>query len=489
MRVRRFVVLGLFAASAVLPLACTGLLGDFSVSAGSGSTDGGGDVVAPSDATADADDGAPPFKPLTCKESKVEPRQPIAVLTNTNGNAPDRLGFFTHTVGGSSAATVLVPSGQSSDGGGYQDVLHAYGFPLQDSTPTVTDTPLMGYRLLSAVRYSTGLAALVFDYPNQQMSIFKLADGSNAWDSGHPVSVPAEIPSASCRLSGGLKPLSPGGDEYFVVATWVVGTNNCQTLNAPVLGAWHQKDGVVPVPMHPWGPVPGPDGGLPAGFDVGSQGILLDGPSVTVLVNASYAGANGGGPAPGVGPLAYHSSLQGVMSGAEMMKLKASDSFLYPMAAANSPTVGKADLSFLGGSLSSLGIYVGQVPVSQIPTFVAEKDLPATTIAKVGDLPVDKGTMHWESFAAPNASENFLAVSRGASGGANFYWFNERGQAIAQQAGATGLFQNDTVIGIDVGFVQTPISLFGQLEFVLVENTQGGGANDYSIWGVHVNCD
>lgn len=495
MSYRRPLALGLLAAAGALPLACTSLLGDFNVGTGVTTGDGGGDggpttdspVGADSDAgpTTDAGPDAPAVHPLTCSETP-DPRVHVGTVNSGGSGNLDRLLMLTHAGNTGPITTVLVPSISNADGN-YQQSIQAFTFPTQETTPPVVEQDLLGYRLLDAKRYATGIAALVYDYSLAQALIYKLPDDGSGWDTGHAVTMPGNISSMGCRLVGTFEPITSAGDESLVAFTW--NTGSCSNPDAPTLAATHQKDSQGPSGLSLWSaPPPTNDAGAPVAYDIPNQSIVVDGTKVHVFVQPSYAGSSG--PQPGFGAAEYQANLSDMSQVQSfLVPLATPTSLVYAMASHVSlASPSSANSVFVGGS-SAVSFFVGETASSSLDSLAVETTLSATTVASIGDLPVGKGSNRWTNFGGTNPSENYLGVGQAGKTGANFYWFNKLGQAIAQHSSSkmNTLFSTDAITVIDVNMLGAPITLLGDLEFAFAEASDAG-ANYYDIWAVHVQC-
>ncbi len=460
MRVSRM----LFAAAVALAMGCTAILGDFSVSNSPPPKDDGG-----VDTSVEAGPDSFVPKPIACKEAAnvVSPRVKIATLVESS--PPDRVTFYTFNDGQNYMGRVVITDT-------FNNIL-LYQLRVDDTkfpNPTLLDTvPTQGGQLMGTRRYPGGIAALF--YSNSTLHIVTIGDKDTKWSPAIYAGQSGEFSNA-CNFQAALFAISASPPDFVVVVTYQ--DSACTTTN--IKGLHVTGSGTVEQTWTPFAPK----------IRAAQDSIVVDANNVYVLVSRDDSGP----PGPGSTPQLYTAQLSTMMAGPSTPLVLSNPALLTDvLAMAPSPIPGKVDVGFFGGDLSipSISLWVGQTDLNKLSTLHPDTDLGHVPVGGVSELPVDKGRMHWEMYPPPLGSENLLAVSR-ASPGANFYWFDQRGNILAKQAGTTALFQNDQILGTDVNFSQKPtFPLLAQLMFTLVE--PDGPAVDagapYTIWGVTVQCN
>lgn len=158
---------------------------------------------------------------------------------------------------------------------------------------------------------------------------------------------------------------------------------------------------------------------------------------------------------------------------------------------------GNVGIAFLEADLSQTTIapafYVGTVAPSVLSTLVPSSDLKVTTVASVGDLPINGSSYHWESFTSPVASDNLIAVGSVFPGnnGLNFIWWDSAGNVRAKNTGTASFFYSASssyaILGGDATFNGAPFPALGGLEVVYVQ-TSPDASTLADVWATQINC-
>lgn len=458
----------LLALLAAAPLACTALLGDFTVGAtadgGGAGGDGAVDGASDGGSNNDAADGQTPVKVLTCKESLTQKRFFVGTLTGGGNNAPDRI--FAYTLNPQGRTRVV---GIDSVGN-----FNAFTFDAQSGNPNITVGVGAQGRFISIQRYPSGIAVLAL--LNNRLVVTTIGDGANAWSIPVDVLEVNALPASYCRFNASFSVLDAQAGEFFVAVSF--GTT--QACDDQKLFAAHPKGG--PAPLTAW-PLP-PNA---KNIDLPIDAIVRD-PGKTRTVATVDQGGNG--PSPGSAPVVYVSDFEKNPTFKRLSVQNPAADIVAPMAFTNSAVPLEANVSFLGGDLinnTGVKIWVGHVPTNELENLAVQSRLAATAVTSIADLPVDKARQHWEAFALPTPSENLLAMSRRDTGGANFYWWDRDGRPHAVQTGQGALFPNDVVFALDATFSSGPLPALGEFTFVFVKQDADSGAN-YAIYAAHVSC-
>jgi hypothetical protein len=488
MRMRSLRALGLVSVCAVVPLACTSILGDYAIGKGP-TTDGGTDSLVTSetsgsDVSADVGPDAAGYLKLPCTEVGSS-RFLVGTFPSSN---PDRIWALSRPDG---KIRVLASEGGGSSG----SRTHIYTFQTQSgSAPPVTESLLME-QPLAVKSYSGGIVALVrssaFDggSGNDALKIMKLPDGSQTWTPGLIVTNAGDLNCANNRFAATFEIIDAASDNYLIVYSYTPGGPVSCTGDPRIFGR-HQKGGVGVANEWVVPPAALPDAGS-NGLDFLSQSIGIDGNDVFVIANAS---GGSGPPNAGTGPALYKTTLDMGSVIPETFALKVQSDFMFGVAVAAGRVPAKMNLGFLEADLASATaqpeMYVGQVASSSVSGLKPSTGLGQTVLGGLGDLVVDKGRFHWENFASP-PSDNMLAIGPTLSThlGANFIWWDAQGRVRAQQTGATGnLLRNEFLYGVEAVFTSAPTAQLADLELVFLKNAADGNTTAIDVWATGLSC-
>jgi hypothetical protein len=492
MRMRSLRVLAVISASAIVPLACTSLLGDYAIgSAGpnDGGSDGGSDGLATQETS--GTDGGPDaagYVTLPCVESG-NARFLLGSFPNSN---PDRIWAQSRPDG---RIRVLAPEGGSKG-------THVYTFqPQSGSAPTVTEH-LLADQPMAVKSYSGGIVALVRSFvspdggdgggSSQVLRIMKLPDSSETWTLGPTVTAIGDLDCANNRLAATFEVIDAMADNYLVVYSYTPSGPGSCAGNPQIFGRHQMGDSGV---AHEW-VVPAsalPEAGSNGLDFLSSQGIGIDGHDVFVVVNAS-GGGGGAGPKAGTGPVLYDTTLDMGSAPPSTFPLKDPSDIMFGVAVTSAPEPGKINLGFLEANLSSdtakPEMYVGQIASANVSGLKPSTGLGQTVLGGLGDLVVEKGRSHWENFASP-PSENMLAIgpTLKTNVGANFIWWDAQGHVRAQQTGATGnLLRSEFLYGVEAVFTGPPAAQLAELELLFTKASADAGPNVVDVWATTVSC-
>ena len=483
-------ILAVLSVCAVVPLACTSLLGDYTIGSAGPTNDSGNDGVAtdgmvPTEAGPDSGPDANALR-LACTEVGGE-RMVLGTFPNSAGQADQ---VFVLSLGPSSGfLRALVP---------YAGGTHVYTFkPGDPSMTTQTSGPPGQVHAVKHYPGSPGGIAMLIEGRSaadggafldsgasvSALQVTKLADDSTTWSVPVNVTAPGDL-NCSSRLVATFEILDAGSDDYLVAYSY---TNNgnagCTPPGTSVFGR-HAKgsNGAT----HSW-PLPPLDAGG-NGVDFLSDGFALVGSDVYVMANAS------GGPTSG-GPTLFKTDhdMATASTSASGFVLKSPSDSLFGQALHTGQVAGKANVGFfevdvIGGGGSLPTFYVGQVAGSALPT-LAPSALAGTVFAGVSDVPVDKSSFHWDDFSPTN--ENLLGIARSLDttiNGANFVWVDAQGRVRAKQTGDHALLAGEKLYATDIVFSDVPLSILANLQLVFVKNEVDGGTGPFDVIATHISC-
>jgi len=461
----------LLLASVGLPaalVACTALLGDFSVGGGDAGDAGGSD--APSD--------APTLYALTCSETTGS-RVPL-----TTGNALNAYPLRLGALSGGNLRVVLADFPQATDGGANTGmVLRGYTFDPHNITSSLAtvNLPTTAYNVFSLIRYTgvtSGFAALFAaqdpnNSGNPALWVSKFPDDAPNWA---PAQVLAPIPNSGNGNSeqGTFIAVDPATDKYFVAYSNTSG--NTQSIYMGLLTPGSSFS--APPEQFQTQSANNP------AFSFIEPGIAQGGtqPYVALLPNGNN------GPPPLGAPVKIL-----VPGGTDITITPPSNLNYFPSGFTSSVDPQQADVAFLVADLNSLtGSYrIGRVPYASLPTFdpqtLAATEPPGTDGGvSLTKLFVQSNTQHWES--AGGQGEQYLMVAPTADpvnqtllGGINFAWWDgATGILRAYQAGQGENLLSDVpyVVSADVTF-ETLVGSIAQLSAAFLDDVgpaKGGNA-------------
>jgi hypothetical protein len=462
-----------FALAATPMLACTAILGDYTVGSGDGG-DGGGDVVVGDSQPDGPSQEAGPdsgLRLLTCGEDNGARAQ----LNTTTGLQPwDRM-----AIGNLSAGRVRVVAAANNS---------IYAFTL-DSNHNVNVTSISTniWQLLDIIRLKDRFIAVTYGQDSSMQnafSVYQIKDGDTAWGSQVVISPENPMPGGANRIQATVFPFNPDTNDYFLV---VYDTENADTQ--AVLRAGRENASGTLQPL--------------VSIDSSQPVFQYELKSPSLVTNASQAflmlGANGPST---TDALLYTMDLTApVASQPRKIVGQPAGAAVFPIAFTNSQQQGLVDVAVIEADLNAIkaSYHVGQVGFPQMATF-DPATLPASAppltdagVSSIPDLLIDKGTSSVESF--PN-SENVLAVARtsglsGPTGGFNFEWWDAPSGAVrAQQTGATHLLGdvNDAYRGA-ITFGGPPLASLAQ--FVMAFAREPNSSNQPQpgdLWITTVSC-
>ena len=439
-----------------LTVACTAILGDFTVGTGGGDAgDSGPDVLPPSDGGPDADGGP--------KDTGSDVVTPKLLHCAENSGARKKLNTTQKNWDQIAVANINLSHVRTlvSDG----NAVHSFTIDGSNNVTEATTLPDGGQGAMQVIeiqRLQDRFIALVYEQDSSNNPIFGLftirdADGSFTHDF---LTQPSPLPSDANRVEASVFAIDAVQGVYFL-ATFDDESNDTKA----VLRAGYQK---VAAP----GALTIIDSTLkPTMYELKASSIVGDPQHANLILDS-----NGPGSAPD--QLLYTiplPSIQPVTPRSLKPPVNGENYFL--LAFQNSPTQGLANLGVIEADLNTFtGAYhIGQVPLNQLATF-NPSSLPSTVppmtdagTINIPDLVIDKANAHIESFPQP-ASESLIAVARtsqltGPLVGFNFIWWDmPTGGLRAAQTGASALLTDVTdAYRAGMSFSSPPLGSLAQL--------------------------
>ncbi len=487
----RFVVVASVVASASALVACTSLLGDFTVGGGSkpyGGGDagrdaqGGGDAESGGDAQGEAGPHTFVCNEDTAARTTLAPNFP-------NDAPPSKVWTYARQLGdGHLHAQSFVAFSQTTNGvlsGGLKGWdLDTSGPSSASSLPNINSN---GAVVLNVKPTSSGLAALAFTKPTGNFSIFTLKDGDPSWthlDATYPYKL-----NDACLVSGDFLSLSPNND-YLVLASYVSPDPNygCQKPNglaqlftAKMVGGAAGNINFLPAPYIKDFMVGAPEIRVPRQAlammsDKSFTAMVLPfyppdpGPQELLPVKSTsvfYALDSGGGLSFGT-------------SGPDRLQLNSpATSRLLGLAVGSAPG-GLVNVGFAGGDVTDPSLFVGQAKAVSLATLNVWADVKKTPVQKLAELPLINASARWYSFTNPGG-EDLLAVAPGDGyPGVNLYWFTQDGALVTSRRATepNQLFANNKMTAVDVTFHSPPKpGTSGDLGFAFTEPAASGTYN------------
>ncbi len=494
------------------PLACAGILGDFSIGE-SASADAGTD--APTQPTADGSgDGAQDSSNVQDGPSQDAPGtdandaggQGVALnCAIQGGSAPILLGQIPSTqnnydlaIFNASPSPGQVQFRVAVQAQGSQSTYHVYSFG--NGSSSAGDIPVPAPNpFTSIVRYPTGLATVFSGYaaqsdggPGQQFLITTLPDNQQQWTQPNVIVTADALPSCMNDLNGSLFVNDAANQDYYLV--WAY--QDCAD-HADHVAAEHYTGPTSQPVVWP----------LPPG-DAGAQrfspaGIAPVGTNVYVLMN----GGNNG-PTPGVGPTLYSSvpNLSTVQTFSVPLVNPTDIMDGYEVQPTNGGQVGVAILEAnLSSTTIAPTIYAGSIATSLMANLTPASDLPATALPGLSNVPgINGGRAHWESFVAAGgtaASDNLLMAGAEFpnANGLDVIWWNGAGKVLSNKSGSGAYFYFDTsdggtglsIYGGDITFSSQPLPALAQFEMAYLQQNATpttDASSAVNVWASSVDC-
>lgn len=482
---RRSILVYFAAGTAVSALACTAVLGDFTVNGaatGDGGTgdgaitgDGGGDGGV-GDGSADA---PPPLKPLSC--AITPPKVSFSYADIDGGvNLGDSPRLIVYQLP-SHDFRIIVP--------GYQTLVYA-DFNGNESQPVHFKTLSLGAInnntwILTVSRFAAGAqstpgTAIVSASTDQNgqttIQLVRFDDGANA--PGAPMTLidgsGGVLPTglSGQTLGGAIEVVDAPSNDYLVAITYATSPMLFTVAGAHVRGApAHPK--VIDKNLPPNQPIP-----YSIAHDATNAWLLLSPPS-----------SNG----PPTGPMPLYKLNIGDMSRVSTRQLAPPSGFFAPFAFQTSSVPGMVDIAYLQADLNQqtlLPIFrVGQLKMTDLDTFDPLKvSGPELALAQ---LTFNKGAAAFQTFGAPSGDQ-FLASGRplnDGTPGVTILWIDALGRmrsSTAAMDGGSGW--PTTLVGtIGVTFSGPPAASFAQLRIAWVEG-QGGNPMTPPIFSMGGTC-
>jgi hypothetical protein len=436
-----------FLALLVVPcgmLACSALLGDFTVSPG-GSDVGVGDTgsdVSQSDVTqSDASDAATLFE-LACTEGAKSQR--IQVTQNDSLNAD--LIRIANIPASTNVRVVLVNYVENDAGNNSTVTLESYTIAIQGGNQiTPASLPLTANQAFAITRYNdvggTGFAVLYVQYDEtaneNYLWVAQIADSAMAWSP--PVQV-AEITSNN-NLEADFTVIDSATNDYFIALSQV------DMANQVIYGGEVKGAGSATLPAMQTFPVQSAFRNV---FDITRPGVAFH--LNTGYVMLTPDGNNG--PPPVGSPVVVLES-----SASAVMVTPPSSLNYFPTGFVNATDPTKVNMAFLIANLNTLtGQYgVGQVAISSLGTLNPQQ-LPATIptaadggVAALQDLFLggNSPSAHWET--PPLSDEQFIVVQPTIVpgnmatyvGGVNLAWWDAPTGLLRAYAAGDGNLMRD----------------------------------------------
>ena len=445
---------------ALLPLlACTAILGDFSVGTVAG--DGGGDGN-PSDVIANPDaplpdgggdaDAAPPLKLLNC-----------TLDVNRVSLTYDDAGTTTQVNNGDHPTIYALASNQ------YRLLLGGYnGFYYADFFDNDTSRTFQRFNydqnaaFLSSTRYAGG--TIFMFYENGGLGTVKFPDGATT-----PVAGPQLVSQGSFNplwnnqyhVVGTLDVVNAATDDYMFAIEYTTDGTTYQIAFGHATGSPTNLSTITTTTT---------PGDIP-------QYALVHDASQAYLFTAA-AGSNG----PPIGPGRIYSFPVATPTSVttHLVSLGNDDAGFYmPFAMTESLQPPFVDLATFSADLNQQTVLpvlqAARLQASNLTTFDAAA-WPTVTI-QPSLIPVNKGIMHWQSFTG---EDEFVAISRPINDGVpgmNVVWLDSLGRArvlLSTDGGAN--FPATLISAADLTFTGQPTLAYAQFELAWVE----GQANNLS---------
>jgi hypothetical protein len=483
----RFVAVASVVASASALVACTSLLGDFTVGGGSNPY-GGGDAGRDAQGGGDAQSEAGPHT-FVCNEDTAA-RTTLAP-NFPNDAPPSKVWTYARQLpDGHLHAQSFVAFSRTTNGttlGGLE------GWDLDTQMPSVPKSlPIIsesGTVVLNVKPTASGLAALAFTKSSGNFSIFTLRDGDKGWDR-YPLTYQGK-PNDACLVSGDFLSLSSNND-YLVLASYVspdpkYGCQNpnglAQLFTAKMVAGAPGNMNFLQAPSIKDFMLGAPEVRVPRQ----ALAMMSDG-SFAAMVLPFYPPDPG---APGLPPFKSTSvfyaldsgGLSSAMSGPDRLQLNSPATSRLLGLAVGSATGGLVNVGFAGGDVTDPSLFVGQAKAVSLATLNVWADVRKTPVQKLAELPLINASARWYSFPNPG-SEDLLAVAPGdGSPGVNLYWFTQDGALVTSRRATepNRLFASDTMTGVDVTFHTPPKpGTSGDLAFAFTEPASGGYAVVYA---------
>jgi hypothetical protein len=452
----------------------------------------GPDGTAPTDGgEMDANDGASPAA-LNCAEPNGVVHQRLGTIARSSNNDNNAVNLFNTGTPNHTIYRAVVPE-QSSN---MPNVYHVYTF---DNGPNITDTPVPSSNgnVLKVRRYPGGLAALVEQnvtdagFSSQELAVYTLDDSATAWSAGTVLTSNGILQQCANRFEGDLVVINAAQGDFLAEIEFESCGNPPTTTHAAMRTA-SPMPAIWPLPPQNQEADAGDAGPPPQSFDIGA--LITSGTTVYSLTNPS----GNGGPSPGIGSALFTSSATALnqVTTRELALVNTSD-LMQGLSMSLLSRTGNIGVAFLEADLSQTTIapsfYVGSVAPSVMATLVPSSDLKATTVASVGDLPINGASYHWESFASPVASDDLIAVGSVFPGnnGLNFIWWDSAGNVRAKNTGTSSFFYSASsayaILGGDATFSGTPFPALGGFEVVYVQ-TSSDASTLADVWATQINC-
>jgi hypothetical protein len=466
-------------------VACTAILGDFTVGDGGGGDTGTGDVAdAASDAPADV---APDVSTLeSCSEVANKRRQ------LTTGASLNAAGVHAFVLPNGNARVVLADY-VISDANQTIATVQAYTFDAknQNSSVDVQTQQTQGSQILALTRYPGqpgGFAALWFQYDQTLQSNFlwasRIQDDQTTWTSPRQLSKVGGSSNVS-NAEASFTVLDPQNEKYFVVFSSV--SSNVQLILAGATSG--SADALATVETFTV-----QSSGSTA-YDLMTPGIAMGGQQPFVLLNTNTNGP----PTPGLSEILL------VPGQAKVTYTPASTLNYIPLAMNNGPDPNKANVAILEADLTNeVATYrVGKMPFSSMATF-DPKTLPASTPPIATDGGFSKlasvtfgNSPHWEVTSSGEqaliASPTVDPLLQKLYGGINFGWWDGQTGALRSYLGGSNHILGDVqnTIDCDVTFVSLTGNL-AQIEVAYLAAPNPPQGNNppppSDLWVTQIGC-
>ncbi|HSQ64049.1 MAG TPA: hypothetical protein VLM85_12575 [Polyangiaceae bacterium] len=457
---------------ALLPLlACTAILGDFSV--GTVALDGGGDG-SPSDVVSNPDaplsdgggdgdaDAAPPLKLLNC-----------TLDVNRVSFVFDDAGT-TQTNNGDHPTIYPLASNQ------YRLLLSGYnGFYYTDFFDNDSSRTFQRFNygqnaaFISSTRYTGGTIFMV--YENGGLSVVKFPDGASTPVAGlQLVNQGSFSPlwNNQYHIVGTLDVVNAATDDYMFAIEYTTDGTNYEIAFGHATGSPTSLTTVTT---------------LTAPQDIPQYALVHDANHAYLFT--APPGSNG----PPTGPGVIYSFLPSTPSSftSHQVSLGNDDAGFYmPFAMTESIQPPFVDLATFSADLGQQTVLpvltAARLQASDLTTFAAAA-WPTVSI-QPSLIPVNKGNMHWQQFSG---EDEFVAVSRPINDGVpgmNLVWLDSLGRArvlLSTDGGAN--FPSTLINAADLTFVSQPAVAYAQFEIAWVEG-QGNNLSAPPTYAAKGTC-
>jgi hypothetical protein len=443
---------GLLAFGAALGLvACTSILGDFSVGDG-GTTDSGNDVqvddVVTSDVQQDvAVDAGPDVQPIKLANCTLNTTKPTVFSWPAQTPVQDGDRVFVFEIPQHNRLFVQQNS-----------TIWFTDFTDQDATATLQSFGFAG-QIISSVHVNgptvSGTVFLTWDATSKALNVYKWPDVAATTPAivGNVLPVSAlssGAPLPNFPVKGSITAIDLSVDDYLYAFEYTIDSLGVTYQ----FGVGHTKGSTYQ------------NLGTNQGPDLDTQMISHDATSAYFW---AQPGSNGNAPS---GPSSLYVMDIQTWAKTNVLQLQPQTGFYLPFAMATGAQ-GMTDVAFLEGDLSNQNaipvVHAQSIQTSTLPTFKPQ-NVPSAPVSITG-LPFNKGVTHWWPY--PNEDE-WIGAGRPLNdgvAGVNIVWFDSNGNARAfvQETDGGGGFPSIPVESVDMTFTAPPSLVLSSIRAAWIE--------------------